>query len=202
MVAADSNFMSQDDILVCVKQLKIKNCEGYDRIPQRFLIDGIDILIEPLSQLFSQIYKDKTIPEQWLIAKITPIHKKDSKNNIENYRPVASLCSSSKIFERLILNRISKLEALNEITLAGNQQHGFVKGKSTATAGLLIQSLIARALDDNQVVLLASLDLSAAFDIVNVDLLIRRLTVAGLPSDIIHLISIWPNTPYVAECHL
>ena len=101
------------------------------------------------------------------------------------------MCSSSKIFERLILNRISKLEALNEITLAGKQQHGFVKGKSTATAGLLIQSLIARALDDNQVVLLASLDLSAAFDIVNVDLLIQRLTVAGLPSDIIHLISIW-----------
>ena len=101
--------------------------------------------------------------------KITPIHKKDSKNNIKNYRPVASLCSSSKIFERLILNRISKLEALNKITLAGKQQHGFVKGKSTATAGLLIQSLIARALDDNQVVLLASLDLSAAFEIVNVD---------------------------------
>ena len=53
--------------------------------------------------------------------------------------------------------------------MAGKQQHGFVKGKSTATAGLLIQSLIARALDDNQVVLLASLDLSAAFEIVNVD---------------------------------
>ena len=38
-----------------------------------------------------------------------------------------------------------------------------VKGKSTATAGLLNQSMIARALDDNELVLLASLDLSAAF---------------------------------------
>ena len=46
--------------------------------------------------------------------------------------------------------------------------------------------MVARALDDNNLVLLASLDLSAAFDIVNVDLLIKRLTVAGLPSDIIH----------------
>ena len=72
----------------------------------------------------------------------------------------------------------------------GKQQHGFVKGKSTATAGLLIQSMIARALDDNHLVLLASLDLSAAFDIVNVDLLIKRLAVVGLPSDIVHLISI------------
>ena len=80
---------------------------------------------------------------------------------------------------------------MREVNLAGKQQHGFVKGKSTATAGLLIQSMIARALDDNEVVLLASLDLSAAFDIVNVDLLIRRLTVAGLPTDIIHLIRVW-----------
>ena len=62
------------------------------------------------------------------------------------------------------MNRISKLEKLNEINLVGKQQHGFVKGKSTATAGQLLQSLIARALDENQIVLLASLDLSAAFD--------------------------------------
>ena len=97
MIAAISNFMSPPEILECVKQLKIKNCEGYDQIPQRFLIDGIDILISPLSKLFSLVYRDKQIPEQWLIAKITPIHKKETKNNVENYRPVASLCSTSKI---------------------------------------------------------------------------------------------------------
>ena len=49
LAATDVNFMSPIEILECVKQLKIKNCEGYDRIPQRFLIDGIDILIRPLS---------------------------------------------------------------------------------------------------------------------------------------------------------
>ena len=65
--------------------MTIKNSEGYDQIPQRILIDGIDILINPLSQIFALIYRDKLIPEQWLIAKITPIHKKDSKNNVENY---------------------------------------------------------------------------------------------------------------------
>ena len=58
VLAAESNFMSQNEILEFVKQLKIKNCEGYDRMPQRFLIDGIDILINPLLQLFSLIYRD------------------------------------------------------------------------------------------------------------------------------------------------
>ena len=70
LAVAESDFMSQPEIIECVKQLKMKNCEGYDRIPQRILIDGISILIAPLSKIFSLIYSTKLIPEQWLIAKI------------------------------------------------------------------------------------------------------------------------------------
>ena len=65
---------------------------------------------------------------------------------------MANLCSASKIFERLILNRISHLEALNSVDITGKGQHGFKKGKGTVTAGLQLQSLIARALDDDNFV--------------------------------------------------
>ena len=50
----------------------------------------------------------------------------------------------------------------------GKQQHGFMKNKSTVTAGLILQSLIARALDDDCYVALAGIDLSAAFDVVDI----------------------------------
>ena len=66
------------------------------------------------------------------------------------------------------------MEILNGTSLAGKQQHGFQKNKSTLTVGLLLQSLIAGALDDDNYVALASLDLSAAFDIVDVKLLLKR----------------------------
>ena len=66
----------------------------------------------------------------------------------------------------------------------------------TATAGLTLQSLIARALDDNKYVLMASLDLSAAFDIVNVPLLVKRLRLTGLPNDVVELIEIWLRERY------
>ena len=46
------------------------------------------------------------IPEQWKVAKIIPIFKKGSKVSIENYRPIANLCSASKVFEKLILKQI------------------------------------------------------------------------------------------------
>ena len=64
------------------------------------------------------------------------------------------------------------------------------------TAGLLLQSLIAGALDDDDYVALASLDLSAAFDIVNVALLIKRLQIMGLPPDMVRLIEIWLKERY------
>ena len=70
------------------------------------------------------------------------------KQMIENYRPVANLCSVSKIFEKLILKRISELEVINGISVGGKQQHGFMKNKSTASAGLLLQSLMSRKVPD------------------------------------------------------
>ena len=104
---------------------------------------------------------------------------------------IANLCSATKIFERLILNRISKIELEGKVNLTGNCQHGFKKSRGTVTAGLQLQSLISRALDDDEFVAMASLDLSAAFDVVNVPLLITRLRVVGLPNDVIRLIEVW-----------
>lgn len=81
------------------------------------------------------------------MCKINPIFNKGCKNQIENYRPIANLCSASKIFEKLILNKIKYLEKTNNLDFTGKQQHGFKKSKSTATAGLLLQSIISRVAD-------------------------------------------------------
>ena len=83
------------------------------------------------------------------------------------------------------MQRIHEIEDLNNIDLTGACQHGFKRKKSTSTAGLEIQSEIARALDTNKFTIMASLDLSSAFDIVNINLLIKRLQIMGLPKDLI-----------------
>ena len=66
------------------------------------------------------------------------------------------------------------MELLEGVDLTYICQHGFKKGKGTSTAGLVLQSLISRALDDDQFVAMASLDLCAAFDVVDVPLLITN----------------------------
>ena len=92
--------MTEENILKAVRSIKLKNSEGQDRIPQRIIIEGIPILIRPLTKLFANIYNNREIPEQWKLSKIVPVHKKGPKNDVTNYRPVANLCAASKIFER------------------------------------------------------------------------------------------------------
>ena len=75
--------MSSENIYECLRDIKIKNCEGYDHIPQRVLADGAEILLTPLSTLFSKIYTQRSIPEQWSIAKVIPIHKKVQKATLK-----------------------------------------------------------------------------------------------------------------------
>ena len=42
VTAIDSMFMSRQDIIQCMVNIKVKNCEGYDCISQRVLVDGFD----------------------------------------------------------------------------------------------------------------------------------------------------------------
>ena len=188
--SAEINFMTPNKVVECLKETKTKNCEGYDRLPLRVLKDGAPVLAEPLSSLFQKIYEEKNIPEQWKISKVTPLLKKGNRHEITNYRPISNLCSTSKIFEKLILKRLEEIARENNIDLTGMEQHGFKKDRSTTTAGLTLQSKIAREMDGNGYVAMSSLDLSAAFDLVNLDLLLLRMQKMGVPDDIIQLLEV------------
>jgi hypothetical protein len=91
----------------------------------------------------------------------------------------------------LILKRTGEIQEQNNVEIAGTNQHGFKKDMSTSTLSLTLQSLFARALNENKFVLMSSLDLSTAFDVVNIELLIKRLVIAGFPMDVVDLIRMW-----------
>ena len=93
------------------------------------------------------------------------------------------------MFERLILHRINTIEkeeaaagyCLSGRHLTGSSQHGFKKNRSTETACMEIQSELATHCDENKYAVVSSIDMTAAFDVVNHKLLIKRLTIMGLP---------------------
>ena len=185
------NIFTVEKVLKAMQDMKSKSSYGFDNIPARILKDGSEILVKPYHRLLNKIYCQRIIPEQWKTSRILPLYKKGPKNQIENYRPISNLCAGSKIFERLILQRILEIEKQSAVSLTGSNQHGFKKGKSTITASAEIQSKIATLMDEDQYVAMASLDLSAAFDVVNVDLLLKRLKIMGIPEDVTSLLESW-----------
>jgi len=189
--AADSNFFTEDLIKEIVKELKDSKSFGPDRIPMVFYRDGTEQLTICLVQLFQKIYLERKIPDQWKCCRILPLFKKGDRAEFSNYRPIANLCSIAKIFERCILKRMLKVAEESGVDLTGEEQHGFKKNRSTITAGLSLQHAISSALDGGQIAGCVSLDLSSAFDVVNHELLIKRMKILGLPSDVCNLVEEW-----------
>lgn len=96
-----------------------------------------------------------------------------------------------KVYEQLILNKLREIEIKNNCDLTEKEQYGFKHKRSTATAGLTLQSIITCALDQDNYAIMSSINLSAAFDIVNIKLLFKRLKIIGLLTDVIELIRNW-----------
>jgi hypothetical protein len=185
------NFMTKLQIAGVLKDLKVKNYEGYDRLPLRILNDGSEILLDTIADLFDKIYKEKKVPMQWKIAKILPLHKKGPSTKILNYRPISNLCALSKVFEKLVLRRLWEVSNEAGVDLTGDTQHGFKPNRSIISTALTIRSMISRALDEDRYAAIASLDLSAAFDVVDRDLLFVRLELMGISNDVVQLLKDW-----------
>ena len=108
-------------------------------------------------------------------AKVVPLLKKGKAEDVNNYQPISNLCSITKIFEKLILQRINDIEQQERVNLTGDFQHGFKPRHSTETACLDIQSRIAEKCDNGEYVAISPIDLSAAFDTLSPELLLYKL---------------------------
>ena len=108
----DQKLLQTNDVKICLDDLTSKKCDGFDRLPNCVLCDCRVTLLTLLASLFDKIYKTGVIPDQWKVSKVVPIFKKGNKDEIENYRPIANLCSTTKIFEKLILKQIRNLRVI------------------------------------------------------------------------------------------
>ncbi len=130
--------------------------------------------------LASHISHLGTFPTAFKQARVSPLLKKPALNPalLENYRPVSLLPFIAKSLERVVFNQLSLFLAQNNIL--DNNQSGFRSGHSTETALLSVTEALrlARAASKSSVLIL--LDLSAAFDTVNHQILMSILRKMGI----------------------
>ena len=92
-----------------INSLNPKKAPGMDGIPTNILMESIELVKSPLTQLFNTCVETQQFPNNLKYAIVTPLFKKDDNTDKANYRPISVLPSISKIFERLMFKQISNL---------------------------------------------------------------------------------------------
>ena len=151
-----------------------KTC-SLDPIPTPLLLEILDCLLPSLTALINSSLSSGLFPQVFKSAVIFPLLKKPSldPNELKNFRPISNLPFISKIIEKLVLVQISHHLSANN--LLNQFQSAYRPGHSTETALLKIVNDLLLSLDDGKISLLASLDLSAAFDTIDHNILLHRL---------------------------
>ena len=85
-----------------LKSLKRKSAAGWDHLPPCMLKDCTRVISGPLTHLINLSLTSGTVPNDWKIAKVTPIHKSGSIDDYNNFRPISVLPVLSKILERAV----------------------------------------------------------------------------------------------------
>ena len=107
----DSFFISpctKEEIIEIISNFKPKKSAGPNSISIKILRLLTDDISELLSIIFNISFGTGIFPEKLKFAKVIPIHKKDSKLEYSNYRPISILSNIDKILEKLMYNRLMK----------------------------------------------------------------------------------------------
>ena len=121
-------------------------------------------------------------PEDFKCAHVNPILKKTTlpKEELNSYRAISNLSFISKILEKVVANRLSSHININGLINAS--QSAYKQFHSTETALLKVHNDINLNIDNGKVTALTYLlDLSTAFDTIDHNILITRLSTWHIP---------------------
>ena len=175
--------VSDDDIRKIIHSSPTKSC-ALDPIPTWLLKKCEDELIPVLTLIVNTSLSCAEFPKELKRAFLTPLIKKIilDAEILKNYRPVSNLSFLSKLIERIVcvqlVNHLDKNGLYEVFQSAYRQLH------STETALLRVQNDILQAVDSRGGAILVLLDLSAAFDTIDHETLIRTLDIyCGIRGD-------------------
>ena len=157
---------------------------GHDGLSPKILKLCAAALATLLTTLLNYCIRTSTLPSDWKMSNITPIHKKDEVTNKNNYRPVSVLPAISKLFEK---EKFDQLCASFAPILSSNMS-GFLKGHSCATALIKLTNDWRSALDEKKETGVVAIDLSKAFDCICHSLLLANIKAYGVQEPALQLL--------------
>ena len=167
-----------DKVSKLLKNLKNSKSSSIDELDNFCVKVAADSIARPLHHIITLSILQTKFPSCWKYSKVIPLHKKECKLERKNYRPVAILSPLSKILEKVVYEQLYDYLTRNKIFHPN--LHGYRQNRSTQTALLTMYDRWVKAAVAGQVSGVVLLDLSAAFDLVDPDILIQKLRIYGL----------------------
>ena len=177
------------EVIDHIKSLSNSSAFGIDTLSNRLVKISNHNIAHILADITNNCFETGKFPEFWKKGKINALHKKGSKTDVNNYRPITLLCSLSKIVEKVVYKQI-----YNYLTSSGfmdPRQYGFRENFNTTLAVLDYVQEVLLAKNDpvrKKKVNTLLLDLSAAFDVVSHSKLLIKFQSFGFSDNAINFI--------------
>ena len=170
-------FVTDQEVKDLINILDTSKSTGCDEISPKLVHKAGDSIVSPLTRLFNLCLHKNKIPSLWKKANVIPIHKKDEKDVLNNYRPISILPVLSKIFERVIFKHVYNF--FHEHKLFSIHQSGFRPNDSTVNQLAYLYHTFSQALDNKKDLRIVFCDISKAFDRVWHDGILFKLQKMG-----------------------
>lgn len=176
----DSISIDSADVHQALLTLDPSKAFGCDDISPCLLRLCADSLVAPLTSLFQHCINSSSLPPQWKIHKITPIHKKGNRSLVSNYRPISLLSTVSILLESIIYRKIISFIR----PLLSRHQFGFLSNRSCLTNLLATYSDIIKSIDEGHTIDAIYLDFAKAFDTLSHNILLFKLWHIGITGNL------------------
>ena len=145
-----------------LNNLDTSKANGPDNISNRILKTVSSSISSVLTKLCNMSLRSGVFPDHWKEAHVTPVFKKNDKQNKNNYRPISLLSNLAKVLERHVFMALYKYCIDHNLLTWRNSGYKYMD--STINQLVHICHRIYEALENGQDVCFVSLDASAAFD--------------------------------------
>ena len=151
---------TQEQIRRAIETLKNGKEPGEDGIYVEMLKAGEPEISCVLAVIFKTIWEEERLPEDWQTGLLSKLPKKGDLGNCNNWGGIMLLPTTSKVFSKIILNRLG---AGIDPQLR-NEQGGFWKGKSCSDHIFTLRQILEQSKEWNTTLFATFIDLEKAFD--------------------------------------